>query len=146
MMNRYFIAFILALASALGVDAQIHKIATVNPLAPDKVTYMEVYDFDYVEEQPQFPGGERGLINYINDTREYPYNEYKHRIQGRVLCSFVIETDGKVSHVDVFRSSGNASLDREAIRVIKKMPKWEAGRMNYNKVNVRCILPIAFRL
>ncbi|MBR5102178.1 MAG: energy transducer TonB [Muribaculaceae bacterium] len=136
----------MAVLGVLAGNAQVHKIAIANPQAPDKVTYMEVYDFDYVEEQPEFPGGERGLINFINDTREYPYNAYKQRIQGRVLCSFIIETDGKVSHVDVFRSSGNASLDREALRVIKKMPKWEAGRISSEKVNVRCILPIAFRL
>ena len=96
--------------------------------------------------QPSFPGGERGLVKFVNNTREYPYHEYVARQQGRVLCSFIILTDGQVSHVKVLRSSGHEALDNEAVRVINKMPRWEAGKMWNTKVNVRCILPIAFRL
>ena len=86
------------------------------------------------------------MVNFINNTREYPYEEYVRHSQGRVLCSFIIGTDGRVSHVRVIRSSGFESFDKEAVRVIKKMPRWEAGRIYNSKVNVRLILPIAFRL
>jgi TonB family protein len=107
---------------------------------------MEVYEFDYVDIQPQFPGGERGLINFINKTREYPYHAYKKRIQGRVLCSFIVGTDGRVSAVRVIRGAGDESLNREAIRVIGEMPKWSVGKVGKHAVPVRVVLPINFRL
>lgn len=118
----------------------------VNPLSPDRSEYVFYYEFEQVDEQPQFPGGEHGLVNFVNRTREYPYNEYVNHAQGRVLCSFIIGTDGRVAHVKVVRSSGYQAFDREAVRVIKKMPRWEPGRMQGTRVNVRMFMPIAFRL
>ena len=138
-----FLTF-LTLAAVLPMAAQVRHVTTVNPQS--KQSYMEVYEFDYVDIQPQFPGGERGLINFINKTREYPYHAYKKRIQGRVLCSFIVGTDGRVSDVRVIRGSGDESLDREALRVISKMPKWSVGKVGDHAVPVRVVLPIAFRL
>ena len=122
----------------------MRHVTTVNPST--KQSYMEVYEFDYVDIQPQFPGGERGLINFINKTREYPYYAYKKRIQGRVLCSFIVGTDGRVSDARVIRGAGDESLNREAIRVIGEMPKWSVGKVGNQVVPVRVVLPIAFRL
>ena len=138
-----FLTF-LTLGVVLPMAAQVRHVTTVNPMS--KQSYMEVYEFDYVDIQPQFPGGERGLINFINKTREYPYHAYKKRIEGRVLCSFIVGTDGKVSDVRVIRGAGDDSLDREAIRVIGKMPKWSVGKVGNHAVPVRVVLPIAFRL
>ena len=135
---------LLTLGVVLPMAAQVRHVTTVNPMS--KQSYMEVYEFDYVDIQPQFPGGERGLINFINKTREYPYHAYKKRIQGRVLCSFIVGTDGRVSDVRVIRGAGDESLDREAIRVIGKMPKWSVGKVRDHAVPVRVVLPIAFRL
>jgi TonB family protein len=135
---------LLTLGAVLPMAAQVRHVTTVNPMS--KQSYMEVYEFDYVDIQPQFPGGERGLINFINKTREYPYHAYKKRIQGRVLCSFIVGTDGRVSDVRVIRGAGDESLDREAIRVIGKMPKWSVGKVRDHAVPVRVVLPIAFRL
>ena len=135
---------LLTLGAVLPMAAQVRHVTTVNPMS--KQSYMEVYEFDYVDIQPQFPGGERGLINFINKTREYPYHAYKKRIQGRVLCSFIVGTDGKVSDVRVIRGAGDESMDREAIRVIGKMPKWSVGKVGDHAVPVRVVLPIAFRL
>ena len=125
---RLALLMIIPLTAALPMGAQVRHVTTVNPTT--KQSYMEVYEFDYVDIQPQFPGGERGLINFINKTREYPYNAYKKRIQGRVLCSFIVGTDGKVSD----------------IRVIGEMPKWSVGKVGNHAVPVRVVLPIAFRL
>jgi len=135
---------LLTLGAVLPMAAQVRHVTTVNPMS--KQSYMEVYEFDYVDIQPQFPGGERGLINFINKTREYPYHAYKKRIQGRVLCSFIVGTDGRLSDVRVIRGAGDESLDREAIRVIGKMPKWSVGKVRDHAVPVRVVLPIAFRL
>ena len=135
---------LMTLVTVLPLVAQVRHVTTVNPTT--KQAYIEVYEFDYVDIQPQFPGGEHGLINFINKTREYPYYAYKNGIQGRVLCSFIVGTDGKVSDVRVIRGAGDESLDREAIRVIRKMPKWSVGKVGNHAVPVRVVLPIAFRL
>ena len=134
----------LTLTAVLPSVAQVRHVTTVNPMS--KQSYMEVYEYDYVDIQPQFPGGERGLINFVNKTREYPYHAYKKRIEGRVLCSFIVGTNGKVSDVRVIRGAADESLNREAIRVISKMPRWSVGKVGDHAVPVRVVLPIAFRL
>lgn len=135
---------LLTLTAVLPSVAQVRHVTTVNPMS--KQSYMEVYEYDYVDIQPQFPGGERGLINFVNKTREYPYHAYKKRIEGRVLCSFIVGTNGKVSDVRVIRGAADESLNREAIRVISKMPRWSVGKVGDHAVPVRVVLPIAFRL
>ncbi|MBQ6167153.1 MAG: energy transducer TonB [Muribaculaceae bacterium] len=141
---RLGLLLMMALTSVLPMVAQVRHVTTVNPMS--KQSYMEVYEYDYVDIQPQFPGGERGLINFVNKTREYPYHAYKKGIEGRVLCSFIVGTNGKLSDVRVIRGSGDESLDREALRVISKMPKWSVGKVGDHAVPVRVVLPIAFRL
>ena len=141
---RYVLLTLITLLAALPLAAQVRHVTTVNPMS--KQSYMEVYEYDYVDIQPQFPGGERGLINFINKTREYPYHAYKNGIQGRVLCSFIVGIDGRVSDVRVIRGAGDESLNREAIRVIGEMPKWSVGKVGKHAVPVRVVLPINFRL
>lgn len=137
--NRLTFTLTLMLVATIVANAQQRRNVTsgYNTL---------VYEYESVDTRPQFPGGETGLINFINETREYPYNAYRNHIQGRVLCSFIVGTDGKLFDIQVIRSSGNESLDREAMRVISKMPRWVVGKVGNTKVNVRCVLPIAFRL
>ena len=140
------ISIVLATLASWPALAQVRHVTTVRTAQGQGATAMEVYEFDYVDVQPQFPGGEHGLVNFINNTRVYPYEAYHNRVQGRVLCSFIVNADGRVSHVRVIRGTGNESLDREAMRVISEMPRWTAGRMGRTPVAVRCVLPIAFRL
>ena len=136
----------LCLLTVLSASGQVQRVATVNPSSPGKTSYIDVYDYDYVDVRPQFPGGERGLINFINDTREYPYDAYVNRIQGRVLCSFIVHPDGKISHIEVLRGAADETLNEEALRVISLMPRWSPGKLGNAKVYVRCVLPIPFRL
>ncbi len=148
MNKRVNILLVLVAVASLVAWSQVRHVTTVNPMSPNRSPYdaIEVYEFDYVDVQPQFPGGEHGLINFINKTREYPYHAYKNRVQGRVLCSFIIGTDGKVSNIRVIRGSQDETLNREAMRVISEMPRWKAGKVDGQAVAVRCVLPIAFRL
>ena len=79
------------ISTALAGSAQLRDVTTCNPLSPNKQGYnMVVYEYESVDIRPQFPGGERSMINFINETREYPYNAYHRHIQGRVLCSFIV--------------------------------------------------------
>ena len=100
--------------------------------AAGSTVYLEVYEYDYVTDKPSFPGGEEKMIKFIN------------RVQGRVMCSFIVMPDGAVSNVKVLRGVEH-SLNCEAKRVINKMPAWKPGRMNGRPVPVRVVYPITFR-
>ena len=112
--------------------------------AAGSTVYLEVYEYDYVTDKPSFPGGEEKMIKFINRTRVYPEKAYRHGVQGRVMCSFIVMPDGAVSNVKVLRGVEH-SLNCEAKRVINKMPAWKPGRMNGRPVPVRVVYPITFR-
>ena len=102
--------------------------------------------YDVVEQMPEFPGGIESLMTYIATNVNYPIEAQKHGIQGRVLCQFIVNKDGKVVEVVVAKSSGNKYLDNEAIRVVKSMPTWIPGRHKGETVRVQYKLPINFSL
>lgn len=106
---------------------------------------IEAYDCESVDVPPIFPGGQNALVRYINSSRRYPADAYSRRVQGRVLCSFVVQPDGSVTHINVLRSV-DPELDREAVRVLSCMPNWQAGRIGDMAVPVYCIMPVQFRL
>lgn len=107
-------------------------------------SFKEVYEFDYVEEKPEFPGGGTSLVNYINEHRRYPAKAYAIGIEGRVTCSFVVNADGTVSNVTVIRGV-EPSLNREAVRILSSMPQWSPGKLEGQTVPVRVICAVPFR-
>lgn len=108
------------------------------------VVYTEVYEYDYVDVKPEFPGGGRSLINFINSHRVYPQEAYENGIQGKVTCSFVVNIDGKLSHIKVLRGV-ERSLNNEAVRIISQMPEWKPGSIDNHLVPVRVVCSIPFR-
>lgn len=107
-------------------------------------TFIEAFEYDYVDVKPTFPGGDDKLLNYVNNTRKYPPKAYKKGAQGRVMCSFIILSDGSVSNVRVVRGV-EPTLNAEAVRIIEAMPQWQPGKMDGRPVPVRMIYPIPFR-
>ena len=101
--------------------------------------------YDVVEVMPQYPGGQIAMLKYIMENIKYPEQAMKEGIQGRVTVSFIVEKDGRVSNVRLLRSVQSA-LDKEAIRVVKSMPKWTPGKQNGKPVRVRFNLPVMFKL
>lgn len=101
--------------------------------------------YDVVEVMPQFPGGQIAMLKYIMENIKYPKQIMEEGIQGRVTVSFIVEKDGRVSNVRLLRSV-QPSLDKEAIRVVKSMPKWTPGKHNGKPVRVRFNLPVMFKL
>lgn len=99
--------------------------------------------FMVVEDMPQFPGG--SVTKWINKNVKYPPLAQENGIQGKVFIKFVIEKDGSVTDVQVARGV-DASLDKEAVRVIKAMPKWKPGKQRGKAVRVSYTLPINFQL
>ena len=99
--------------------------------------------FQVVEDMPQFPGG--SVQKWIAKNVKYPMIAQENNIQGKVFVQFVIEKDGSVSDVKVARSV-DPSLDKEAIRVVKAMPKWKPGKQRGKPVRVSYTVPINFQL
>jgi protein TonB len=94
---------------------------------------------------PEFPGGEEELLKYVNNNIIYPTIARENGITGRVVLTFIVSVDGTISNISVLRDIGGGCAE-EAIRVVKKMPKWSAGRHNGRPVNVEFNLPINFEL
>ena len=101
--------------------------------------------FEAVEQMPTFPGGEAELMKYLSKNLSYPTLAAEHGIQGTVLLQFVVQKDGSIGEVKVVRSK-DPDLDKEAVRVVKGMPKFIPGRMNGQAVNVWFTLPVRFKL
>ena len=110
---------------------------------PQPVNSTRVYDV--VEQMPSFPGGISGLRTYLNQNIRYPAEAQENCVQGRVVVSFVVEKDGHISDVIVLRSV-EPSLDKEAVRVIRNMPRWSPGKQGGEPVRVRYNVPVSFRL
>lgn len=98
-----------------------------------------------LEQMPSFPGGVNALIQYLSNNIHYPVECEKQGITGRVLCSFVVGSNGKITDVAVAQSA-HPLLDREAVRVIRSMPRWNPGKKDGKAVRVRYSIPITFNL
>ena len=126
-----------------AVRSEIAVAAPPPPPAPKPEVATKV--FDVVEEMPSFPGGSAALMSYLSSNTKYPVVAQENGVQGRVIVSFVVERDGSISDVKVARSV-DPSLDREAQRVVKSMPKWKPGKQNGSAVRVKYTVPVVFRL
>ena len=99
----------------------------------------------YVEEMPQFPGGEQALMQFLSDNIQYPKKEARQGIQGKAVVRFVVNEDGMLSDFAIARSLGGA-FDREVLRVVQLMPDWIPGKQNGEAVKVYFMLPVSFKL
>ena len=126
-----------------AVRSEIAVAAPPPPPAPKPEVATKV--FDVVEEMPSFPGGNGALMSYLNGNTKYPVVAQENGVQGKVIISFVVERDGSISDVRVARSV-DPSLDREAQRVVKSMPRWKPGKQNGSAVRVKYTVPVVFRL
>lgn len=101
--------------------------------------------FTVVEKMPQFPGGDGELLKFIGKSVKYPVIAQENGIQGRVVCSFTVNKDGKIVDAVVLRGV-DPSLDKEALRVINSMPAWTPGEQRGKPVRVKYTVPVMFRL
>ena len=105
----------------------------------------EVFDLAAVQEQPEFPGGMEKMYEFMGKTQKYPDMEYEAGIQGKVYVQFTVAKDGSIEEAKVLRSV-SAGLDKEALRMVKSMPKWSPGKMGGKAVKCRFNLPVVFKL
>lgn len=114
----------------------------------DTIDIDTTYDYmpyELIESMPSFPGGALALMDYVSKNIQYPKDAIKKEIQGRVVVSFTIETDGSTSNHKVIRGI-YPSLDQEAIRVVKSMPKWQPAYCKGKRIRTKYYVPIPFRL
>ena len=108
---------------------------------------MDAIPFQLVEEKPSFQGGDANQFsNWVNSRLVYPEIAKKNGVRGRVTLQFTIEKDGTLSKVKVLGTSGDPSLDKEAVRAVSMSPKWTPGKHNGRTVPVIITFPIIFQL
>jgi protein TonB len=126
-------------------EAEGEVLKAKEVVVDEKPKEEETKVFDVVEQMPSFPGGDAELMKFLHDHMKYPVIAEENGIQGRVVCTFVVERDGSITDVKVVKSV-DPSLDKEAIRVLKSMPKWIPGKQNGSAVRVKYTVPVTFRL
>ncbi len=128
-------------------DDKNEEVVIAAPVAaPVEEEEEEEVIFVVVETMPEFPGGQQALFKYLSDNVKYPVIAQENGIQGRVICQFVVNKDGAIVDVEVVRSGGDPSLDKEAVRVIKSMPNWKPGKQRGKAVRVKYTVPVNFKL
>jgi protein TonB len=101
--------------------------------------------YDVAEQMPSYPGGQSAMMSFLSKNLVYPEAAQKRGAQGRVTVSFVVETDGSLTGFKVARSA-DPDLDREALRVVKMMPRWQPGKKGGKAVRVKYTVPITFKI
>lgn len=133
-MKKLIIMSLMAMFGLTTVNAQKTVVAQKN---------QEV--FDVVEQMPEYPGGIQALFEYLQQNVKYPEDAVKQKIEGRVIATFVVETDGSINNVEVVKPAF-PSLDAEAVRVLSAMPKWTPGMQSGKVVRVKYTVPINFNM
>lgn len=122
---------------------QIGPAITGNPTSTNE--NMELHTLDGIENYPEFPGGHSAFTKFLSRNLKYPGIAVEKGIEGKVLISFIIEKNGRLSNIKILRGIGSG-CDEEAIRVLEKSPEWKPGIQNKQKVRVAYTLPINFSL
>ena len=106
-------------------------------------------DYVVVEDMPRFPGGENEMMKFLQKNVEYPKEDRDNDVEGVAYVQFVVDKKGKLRDVRIYpgaESKCTPAMAKEAIRVIKMMPKWKPGKQKGKKVNVTFQIPIRFTL
>ena len=127
----------IAYESGDTVDGVIWTVT--KPDLEEMKTYM------VIEDQPEFPGGEMAMLQFMAENLVYPESCKEQKIQGRVLVTFVVAKDGSVTETEVVKSA-HPDMDAEALRVVNSMPKWKPGKQNGKEVRVKMTVPVIFKL
>lgn len=124
----------------------LNKIAIKEEvIAAPKVEEEQPVSIAMVEQKPEFPGGEAAMYKWLSENIVYPSAASEEGVQGRVVVEFVVGKDGSITNVRIVRPR-HPALDKEALRVVKAMPKWMPGRNNGQPVKVTYTLPVTFKL
>lgn len=143
MKRNRFILLIAAACMAIGMEAQVSQEIQPATNASKPATDNNEQVYEKVDQSPSFPGGDEELMKWLRKNMKYPASAMENDIQGKVIVQFVIEKDGSVVDPQVTHSV-DPSLDKEALRVVRAMPKWVPGKQKGKAVRVRFNIPITF--
>ena len=147
--EKFVMMIVVLLMMTVGNIACAQNVPLI--IDPDKVDeYLAerkdtINVYDCVEQMPSFPGGSQKLKEFIEENLRYPKELEETCVQGRVIVRFIVERNGKLSNVKMVKSV-HPALDKEALRIVKLMPRWIPGRQNGITVRVKFYIPIIFRL
>lgn len=125
------------------ISIEVVNLSNMGPSVEEEADDVEIHAF--VDQQPEFPGGEGELMAFIKKHLKYPAFAVENNIQGRVSVGFIVEKDGSIGHIEVMRAPAE-ELSKEAVRVVSCMPKWKPGKQHGRPVRVKYVLPVTFRL
>ncbi|MBD5241827.1 MAG: energy transducer TonB [Barnesiella sp.] len=125
------------------INAQEHKDVVV--VEEKKPEHDDNYVFEAVEQEAKFPGGDKALIDWLGSHTNYPQTALDNGVQGTVRVRFVVKKDGTIGDAKVLKPIDPA-LDKEALRVVKSLPKFIPGKMNGHAVNCYFTVPVRFRI
>ena len=132
----------------IELDVEVTELTVIEEI---DLTLSEVPDeeaeeiFTIVEDQPEFPGGIQAFYEFVGKHLKYPSQARRMGIQGKVYLQFVVDKDGSLSDMVIVKGIG-AGLDKEALRVMKLVPKFKPGKQRGKPVRVRMVVPIHFKL
>lgn len=116
---------------------------------PDQPTVVDMelnpLNFRIVEELPEFPGGATAFMKWLTNNLRYPTTAQQRKVEGKVVAQFIVNTDGSISNIELV-TRVDPSLDREALRVLRMMPQWKAGKQNDKPCRTQVCIPIVFKL
>ena len=128
------------------VNDAVKAVQVVEEVKPEvKVAPEPEKIFEAVEQQASFPGGQSALMKWLSSNLRYPELAQQNNVQGKVIVKFTVEKDGSITNPTVVRGV-DKELDKEAIRVVRKMPKWSPGKNNGAAVRSYFTLPVTFKL
>ncbi len=136
-MKKVTLFFIFIFFISLGINAQNDSTKT------DSIR--KEYKASEIHKMPEFKGGHDELTRYLSTSIRYPTAAMRDNVEGRVIVTFVVSETGKISNVSVQKSL-SYECDAEAVRVVKKMPKWTPGMIDGKPVAVQWTLPVVFKL
>ncbi|HEY6913843.1 MAG TPA: energy transducer TonB [Paludibacter sp.] len=136
--------FVFSFAFAFSINAHARPLKNIQLASDSVISQKDDSVYSVVDKMPEFPGGDKELIGFINKKLRYPADAKKKNEQGKVIVQFVISKTGKVENATVLKGM-SASLDKEALRVIGKLPAWTPGEQAGNKVAVYKVVPVIFQ-
>lgn len=98
------------------------------------------------EQMPEFKGGTQAMMKFLHDNIHYPDSARAHGVEGRVLVTFVVNPDGRISGVTPIGAPLGYGCEQEAVRVVRLMPKWVPGMQDGKPVAVKFNLPVRFSM
>jgi len=125
--------------------AKLNEVNTTTDMQIVETTSDDGYVYLVVDEMPEYPGGEQALIEHIAKNTTYPDDARIKKAKGTVVVKFMVSKTGEISNISV-KNGIYPSLDSEAVRVIRKLPKWNPGMQRGKPVNVWCMQPFIFTL